>query len=67
MECPECKCELKWIDYYGTNLHLDEFDRPKPGFNKIGDIYQCDNEECNCYQDYFHTDNTDELKEGYPC
>jgi len=67
MECPECGDELRYVDYYGTNLHLDSFDRPKPGFVKTGDIFQCKNEECECFQTFYHTDNTGELKEGYPC
>jgi hypothetical protein len=66
MECPYCKEELTWDDVYGRNLRLDRWDRIKPGFEKVGDIYRCDNGNCE-YQGFFYTDFGDELHEGYPC
>ena len=66
-ECPYCEELLKYKDYYGKNLMLDNFDRPKPGFVKSGDIYKCENDRCIMYQESFHTDATGELHEGYPC
>ena len=34
-----------------------------------GDIYQCVNEECEMYEEYFHThrEYSDDIHEGYPC
>ena len=69
MKCPICGNELKYCDYYGTNLHLDSFDNPKEGFKQEGEIYKCENEDCDSYafNYYFHTDKQNNLKEGYPC
>lgn len=62
MECPYCEEELNDHDYYGRGI---------PGrsdFQKVGDIYKCENEECEAYQQTFYTrGNNDELHEGYPC
>lgn len=67
MECPYCGEELKWDDVYGRNLRLDRWDRIKEGFQKEGDIYACNNEECE-YQGHFYTcSSNSELHEGYPC
>jgi|688.fasta_scaffold466591_3 hypothetical protein len=67
MECPYCGEELNYDYFYGRNLRLDSLGRVKEGFQKVGDIYRCDNEECE-YQGFFHTHgNSDELDEGYPC
>lgn len=67
MECPYCGEELYYDDFYGKNLHLDSFGKVKDGFIKEGDIYACNNEECE-YQGYFYTCSfDDELHEGYPC
>lgn len=67
MRCPYCGQELLWDEPFGKNLRLDYFGNIKPGFEKIGDVYRCDNEQCE-YQGFFHTywDN-DILHEGYPC
>lgn len=67
MECPYCGEELKCTDFYGRNLHLDSFGRVKEGFEKQGDIFRCNNEECDHYCESFYTDLRDELHEGYPC
>ena len=60
MECPYCGKELRYKDYYGRYLGNDNWD-------KKGEIYQCDNEECEFFDEYFHTDPRGYFKEGYPC
>lgn len=62
MECPYCETELNYQDYFGRICsHQDG--------KVLGDIYKCKNEECECYEEHFHTyrDHPDDLKEGYPC
>ena len=61
MDCPYCEEELNYEDYYGRGIPGRE------GFEKIGDIYRCDSEGCEMYQEHFHTDSDDNLQEGYPC
>jgi hypothetical protein len=61
MNCPHCNKEMKYEDYYGKGI---------PGnydFIKDGDIYECDNDECEMYAENFHTDVDGNLYEGYPC
>lgn len=68
MECPYCEEELHCNYYYYTgNLAAYEKGDSNSGFQKLGDIYKCDNEECEMYQESFYTDSQDELYEGYPC
>ena len=67
MECPYCNQELAYHDFYGKNLRLDSFNRVKDGFVKSGDIYICNNENCEYYEEHFYTDKNEELHEGYPC
>ena len=67
MECPYCGNKLHYHDYYGKNLRLDSFDKPKSGFVKSGDIYRCDNEDCEMFDEYFYTYEGSDLQEGYPC
>lgn len=68
MECPYCDEELHCEDYYYTgNLSAYEKGYNNSGFQKLGDIYKCDNEECEMYQESFYTDLQDNLHEGYPC
>ena len=69
MECPTCKEELKVIDYFGFTKHAEHYwEHPQSWIDKKGDIYQCQNEECEGYQEKFYTyENSDELHEGYPC
>lgn len=62
MVCIYCEEELNYWDTYGFGI---------PGrsdFKEIGDIFKCENEECECYQETFYTKNNDgELYEGFPC
>ena len=60
MECPYCEKELDWHDWYGTKMWSSS---PK----KSGDIYRCQNEECEVFDEYFYTDGNGEVHEGYPC
>ena len=66
MECPYCQQELLWEDYFGT-WGTAGF----PGIEKKGDIYRCDNEECESeiFNYLYHTYliGPDNLIEGYPC
>lgn len=60
--CPYCGEELNWEDYYGRILsHQDGV--------VLGDIYQCKNENCEMFQEIYHTMRAegDELYQGYPC
>ena len=64
MNCPYCEQELKWHDWFGTNMRFDG------SGDKKGDIYECKNEErdSQSFNYSFYTRlNDDELKEGYPC
>jgi len=61
-ECPECGEELVYHDYFGRICaHQDG--------HIEGDIYQCPNEDCDSFQESFHShrSNPDDLHEGYPC
>jgi hypothetical protein len=65
MECPYCNQGMQKHDEYGRfniRFHGD--------FIKSGDIYKCENEQCEsqCHNGHFYTrGNSDELNEGYPC
>ena len=62
MKCAICNKDLTCIDYFGRILkHQDG--------HVEGDIYQCQNEECEGYQEHYHThrNNPDDLHGGYPC
>jgi hypothetical protein len=59
MDCPYCGEELAWHDYYGP--------RVDGRIQKRGDIYKCENEECDAYEQHFYTDQREELHDGYPC
>lgn len=59
MECEHCEEELTWEDYYGMGIPGRE------NFEKIGDIYRCDNEDCDGH--LYYTDRSGDLHEGYPC
>ena len=56
--CPECEEELEQIDSYGY------FAAHQSG-RKIGEIFKCLNEDCA--EEFFYTDNNDNLHVGYPC
>ena len=62
MECTYCGAELEHHDYYGFYLGNDNW-------NKQGDIYRCENENCESevFGYLFYTDKQDNLHEGYPC
>lgn len=64
MKCPYCKQELKWHDWFGTNMKFNGLG------DKKGDIYKCENEKCDSQSfnySFYTRINDDELKEGYPC
>lgn len=61
MECPYCEMELTIWDYYGLGIPGRE------DFRKIGDIFKCQNEECEACDSTFYTDEREELYEGFPC
>ena len=62
MECPYCEQELNCVDYFGrVASHQDG--------HVEGDIYKCGNEDCEMFDEHFHThrNNESEVHEGYPC
>lgn len=66
MECPYCGEDLLCEDYYGFGIP------ETPEFKKVGDIYRCQNDDCTCVgvdmpPCYFHTDQSGDLHDGYPC
>lgn len=61
MDCPYCEEELNYHDYYGRGIPGRE------GFEKTGDIYKCENEDCEMFDENFYTDKQNDLHEGYPC
>jgi hypoxanthine phosphoribosyltransferase len=68
MECPYCGSDLKWHDYYGKKQYADHYYiYPQSWIEKTGDIYKCNNEECESYEQDFYTDKQGDLHEGYPC
>lgn len=60
MECPYCSQEMDCHDFYGHYLG-------NGNWNKQGDIYKCNNEKCEAYEQHFYTDVQGNLHEGYPC
>jgi len=60
MECPYCKQELKYHDWYGVEMKFDG------SGTKSGEILKCKNEVCKSYEETFYT-RKEELFEGYPC
>ena len=62
MECPICGEELNCYDSFGYFAGYGSGE-------KCGDIYKCDNENCEGYQEKYHTHMSDEydLHDGYPC
>jgi hypothetical protein len=73
MECPYCEQELHYHDTYGTGRHEYYYGTAANGIHypstwkKLGDIYKCENEECEAFEQHFYTDERDNLHEGYPC
>ena len=61
--CPECGGELKWDDYFGHIVGWNHLHN-EPRIAHEGDIYRCQNEDC---QMWWHALGSDELREGYPC
>jgi hypothetical protein len=62
MNCPVCEHELICIDYFGRILNNQDGHIER-------DIYQCQNENCEGYQEHYHIhrNNPDDLHDGYPC
>jgi len=60
MECPNCKNELNYHDWYGIGMKFDG------SGTKSGEILKCENEVCESYEETFYT-RKEELFEGYPC
>lgn len=58
MKCIYCKEDLTYKHYYGIGEPYGS------GFEIIGGIYRCENEECE--GDHFYTDNCNNLHEGSP-
>jgi len=71
MICPYCDSDLSYQDeyyigrpeyFYGTAGNGIHYPSTK---KHLGDIFKCKNEECEMFEQHFHTSNG-ELKEGYP-
>lgn len=68
LECLCCGEELTWHDYYGKRKVAEHYySSPQSWIEKEGDIYKCENENCESYEGHFYTDSQDNLYEGYPC
>lgn len=70
MQCPYCGEELRCIDYYGHTKYSEHYwIYPHSWIEKEGDIYQCQNEECDSqvFNGHFYDRCDGDLREGYPC
>jgi sarcosine oxidase delta subunit len=76
MDCPYCGQELKEEDTFGNTDYCLNAIGYHPDYPvtrnpvKVGNIYQCDNPDCENYQEYFYTldeEGGQHLHEGYPC
>lgn len=68
LNCPYCDEELIYQDYYGKLKHPEHYwIYPRSWIERAGDIYKCENEDCEAYEQHFYTDQNDDLYEGYPC
>ena len=66
--CPVCGVELVNTDYFGKLMHSPNYYDTHSWIEKKGEIYQCNNEECEVFQNNYWThEKSDELHEGYPC
>lgn len=70
MECPCCEKELCHYDSYFTgnySAYLKGYS--DSGYQEVGDIFRCENEECECFETFYHTryEDDSDLHEGYPC
>ena len=68
MQCPECGNDMAYVDYYGRMQYTEHYYRyPRSWIEKIGDIYKCTNDNCDYFQEYFHTNAVGDMEYGYPC
>jgi hypothetical protein len=67
VNCHYCSTRMTNSGVYGKNLALDSWGKPMSGFQKAGDIFYCDNVDCEAYCRHFYTDLRGNLHEGYPC
>jgi hypothetical protein len=59
--CPCCNLPLVYNDVFG-------FLFPNQSGEIVGDIFRCENEKCDYYQEFFHSFYADlEIRNGYPC
>lgn len=66
MQCPYCNEELNYQSFYYKG-NYEAYEKGYAGIEKLGDIYQCNNENCRAYEQHFYTDMQGNLHEGYPC
>lgn len=71
--CPYCENDLSYRDeyfsgrpenFYGTAANGIHYPSTK---KHLGNIYKCVNEDCEQFDQYFYTNVSGDLKEGYPC
>ncbi len=67
-ECPVCNEPLTYVDYFGQIKHAEHYyTRPQSWIERKGEMYQCNNEECEGFQErYYAYDNEDRLRDGVP-
>jgi len=59
--CPSCGDDLIYNDFFGKLF-------PNQSGDVDGEIYKCDNNSCDYFQEFFHVFNSDgEIRNGYPC
>jgi len=68
MDCPICSVDLSCIDYFGKVKYAEHYwIYPQSWIEKEGDIYKCNNEDCEGFQEVYHTHgNSNELHDGHP-
>ena len=74
MNCPQCDYELEYHDYYFVGRPARYYGNasngiyyPSTNYKKRGDIFKCNNENCEMFEQFFYTDERECLHEGYPC